>query len=289
MTRPAAIFLLFIVGCTLGATAQEEDPSEIFLKAYMTAQQGEKFEQDKQFKAALGKFRAADSLLKDLRKSHANWQPAIVEYRESQIVEAIERINQHLPAAQRLRSTPSVPRTHQGGVGPRTRAAEDPSELFLKAYMTAQQGEKLVQDNQFEVALGKFRVALDLMEKLRKRYPKWQPSIVKYRQKRIAASLARLENRVTESEGGAPSREEGSPKEAEHAPPQMAEVISPTAESTSAAKISASFPTALAVPEKPGFVTSPFYPYAKGIVDVKGLPAGTAVRCPYTQKVFIVP
>ncbi len=42
------------------------------------------------------------------------------------------------------------------------------------------------------------------------------------------------------------------------------------------------------VPDKPGFVTSPFAP-EKGQVDLRGFAHGTEVKCPYTEKIFLVP
>ena len=72
--------------------AQSEDPSDTFLKAYMTAQQGEKLEHENQLKAALAKYRFAGSLIEELRKTHGDWQPAIVEYRGRKISESILRL-----------------------------------------------------------------------------------------------------------------------------------------------------------------------------------------------------
>ena len=47
-------------------------------------------------------------------------------------------------------------------------------------------------------------------------------------------------------------------------------------------------PYGIPVPNKPGFVTSPFAPNG-GYVDVRGFPSGTEVKDPYTGKVFLSP
>ncbi len=85
--------------------AQSEDPSEVFLKAYMTSQQGEKLEHENNFGEALVKLRFAGSLLEELRKNHAEWQPAIVEYRARKIGEIQRRVLRAL----RLRGCRKVP------------------------------------------------------------------------------------------------------------------------------------------------------------------------------------
>jgi hypothetical protein len=92
--------------------AQVDDPSDIFLKAYLSAQQGEKLEHENRFKAALAKFRFAGSLIEELRRSHPDWQSAIVQYRGRKIREGIlrvqERISRHNDLAAAASPLPEV-------------------------------------------------------------------------------------------------------------------------------------------------------------------------------------
>lgn len=49
-----------------------------------------------------------------------------------------------------------------------------------------------------------------------------------------------------------------------------------------------SYPTAKAVPDKPGYVFSPYDPNG-GYVDVTGFSPGSKVKDPYSGKIFLVP
>src|SRR4029450_11192044 len=108
MRRGAACFAaVFFFAATMLALAQQDDPSEIFLKAYLSAQQGEKLERQDRFKTALAKYRFAGSLIEELRKSHAKWQPAVVEYRGRKISEAILRLQERITRQTQLNASAS--------------------------------------------------------------------------------------------------------------------------------------------------------------------------------------
>jgi Flp pilus assembly protein TadD len=98
---------MFLFAATIHAVAQQEDPSEIFLKAYLSAQQGEKLERQDRFKTALAKYRFAGSLIEELRKSHGQWQAAVVEYRGRKISEAILRLQDRITRQTQLNASAS--------------------------------------------------------------------------------------------------------------------------------------------------------------------------------------
>src|SRR6202163_376585 len=109
MNKIGLILLACFSFSVVSLRAQSDDPSEVFLKAYMTSQHGEKLEHDNQLAAALAKFRFAGSLLEELRKTHADWQPAIVDFRARKIGESILRVQSKLGTQQDLAATSAPP------------------------------------------------------------------------------------------------------------------------------------------------------------------------------------
>ncbi|HEY2422652.1 MAG TPA: tetratricopeptide repeat protein [Chthoniobacterales bacterium] len=109
MTRLGSLLLAGLLFVVTSASAQSDDPSETFLKAYMTAQQGEKLERDNQFTRAIAKYRLAGSLLEELKKTHSDWQPAIVEYRSRKVSESILRVQGKSGTQQDLAATNAPP------------------------------------------------------------------------------------------------------------------------------------------------------------------------------------
>src|SRR6266478_5009292 len=169
-------FFLFIAGTSV-LLGQSEDPSEVFLKAYLSAQQGEKLERENRFKTALAKYRFAGSLIETLRRSHAAWQPAIVEYRGRKISEGILRIQQRTTRQNAL-SASSSPLPEVVPALPETEGWSEPGPdvvALQSGETTAQpspdpaikEATKKLRDkvDQLQAALGKTRTELETARK----------------------------------------------------------------------------------------------------------------------------
>ncbi|MDX2081154.1 MAG: tetratricopeptide repeat protein [Terrimicrobiaceae bacterium] len=74
-----------------------------------------------------------------------------------------------------------------------TLPAQDPSDLFLRAYQDFQAGEKFERDASPREALEKYRNAARLLEEIAKVDATWQPPVVDYRLKKTRENIERLE------------------------------------------------------------------------------------------------
>src|SRR5947209_5721257 len=173
----AALIALFFFVQATAAVEQQDDPGEIFLKAYLSAQQGEKLERENRFKTALAKYRFAGSLIETLRRSHADWQPAIVEYRGRKISEGILRIQERTTRQNALSAT-SSPLPEVVPALPESEAWSEPGPEVVAPQLGETIGQtsrdaaikeatKKVRDkvDQLQAALGKARSDLETERK----------------------------------------------------------------------------------------------------------------------------
>ncbi len=69
----------------------------------------------------------------------------------------------------------------------------DPSDQFLNAYQSFQQGEKLERQGSNDEALKKYQFAASLLQEISKNDPSWQKPVVEYRLKKTLESVDRLQ------------------------------------------------------------------------------------------------
>ncbi len=87
----------------------------------------------------------------------------------------------------------------------------DPSEVFLKAFTSVQQAEKLAADNKLRPALAKYRFAASLLDQLAQTDPNWQALIVRYRIRKTNEDIHRLEEKLAADVGSDRSASNVSP------------------------------------------------------------------------------
>lgn len=195
--------VLFFFLPASGLRAQQDDPSDIFLKAYLSAQQGEKSEHESRFKAALAKYRFAGSLIEELRRAHPDWQPAIVEYRGRKISEGILRVEERLSRQNDLTTTatrlpdvpPSLPDNGAWSEpGPEVvapQAAEPTAQVSNHAAIEEATKKLRNKVDQLQAALDKSRSDLETAQK--------EKELVNTRLKETASKLEKAQNEIGKS------------------------------------------------------------------------------------------
>src|SRR5215831_1341073 len=146
-----------------------------------------------------------------------------------------------------------------------------------------------------DVAVGSYRVATAPVHYALRRHSN-EPTMVGTTDA-IESDVAESGQRVPSTQvASAPQRrpvEDGRSESPSKRPPSVASTETTRPEPkpsppTQASTTSTAFPTAKAVPDKPGYVFSPFDSSGR-YVDVSGYTPGTKVKDPWTDKIFIVP
>jgi tetratricopeptide (TPR) repeat protein len=193
----------FLFAAAMQGVAQQDDPSEIFLKAYLSAQQGEKLESQDRFKTALAKYRFAGSLIEELRKSHPQWQSAVVDYRGRKISESILRLQERITRQTQLSASasplpdiaPAAPESNAWSEPGPEALAQQPTETVTEGSPdssikgTAKNSRDKIAE--LQAALDKTRADLETSRK--------EKEVVDTRLKETNSKLERAQNDVDEA------------------------------------------------------------------------------------------
>jgi DNA repair exonuclease SbcCD ATPase subunit len=100
------LFALILLCCGVLSVLHATDPSEQFLSAYQSYQDGEKLERGGSTQEALNKYRFAESLLTEISNNSPSWQKDVVEYRLKKTREGLSRLQDGTASTA---SVPAVP------------------------------------------------------------------------------------------------------------------------------------------------------------------------------------
>ena len=146
-----------------------------------------------------------------------------------------------------------------------------------------------------DVAVGSYRVATAPVHYALRRHSD-EPTMVGTTDA-ITSDVTEPGHPVPSTQVASPQRRQKSDTARTESPSKKTRSVAPSEptrpETTSPPQVQASststtFPTAKAVPDKPGYVFSPFDSSGR-YVDVSGYTPGTKVKDPWTDKIFIVP
>jgi tetratricopeptide (TPR) repeat protein len=103
-------------------------------------------------------------------------------------------------------------------------AADDPGGVFLQAYQSYKNGEKLEADGKAADALQKYRFCASLLEQVQKANPDYEPIVVGFRLKKSRESIGRVQSLVSTGSTNEP--------DVENSPPPPREIAGETARAT---------------------------------------------------------
>lgn len=101
------VLALFLALWLSGATSLFADASDDFLKAYMEAQQAEKYEKQNRLPDSLKSLESAVRMLEAVKHDSPDWQPLVVDYRIRKTMEALTRVRERVGVI--ASSTPVTP------------------------------------------------------------------------------------------------------------------------------------------------------------------------------------
>jgi secreted protein with Ig-like and vWFA domain len=109
------------------------------------------------------------------------------------------------PAVDPLKYQPTAEETPANGKANEWARFADPGDAFINAYMAVQSSEIAEQTGKPGEALSRQQNAAAGFAYIARQWPDWQPSIVDYRQKRVAETIARLQAKVESVKTAAPA------------------------------------------------------------------------------------
>lgn len=100
----------------------------------------------------------------------------------------LERLQQQMAELQAEKGALPLP-----GGAKQHPSKDDPGDLFVNAYLTMVNSDKLEKAGKIQDALQQMQLAAGKFDEIKQRFPAWQPQIMEYRTKRVQEAVDRLQ------------------------------------------------------------------------------------------------